>query len=169
MITTHLFNCIAAMQSPGQADRQPLPAWYLAKCHQLAGQAKDELQTIVARDAAMEKALRALISWAEEPAPACAAGAQENFAKDLTAAREAIEPQTSDVIVGKVSGVCLHCQKPVNTAQKNFHISIYGAIEVYTVNGPSALAAPLGSWCSTEHLIAWLREQLDLEPTQKEV
>lgn len=57
--------------------------------------------------------------------------------------------------------VCLDCGAPVNTAQRNFHLSVYGLILIHTVNGPSAVSPRCGSWCNVECLLRWIRAMLE--------
>ena len=62
---------------------------------------------------------------------------------------------------------CLNCGKPVDTAQKRFDRSIYGAMEIYTVVGRSAIAAPHGCWCDLKCLLAWLRDVMEIKEEAK--
>lgn len=118
---------------------------------------------------AVAEALRALLTWADAPTPSCASNARELFKKDLAAANAALHAHDTGRGDGTTSSVCLQCGKEVNTAQKNFATSIYGAIEIYTVAGPSAIAAPLGSWCGRDHLITWMHERMDPKQVREDL
>lgn len=66
-----------------------------------------------------------------------------------------------EIIEEKTKGSrCLHCDKPVDTAQRNFYRSIYGAIALYTVNGPFVEITESASWCDLDCLLSWLHDQL---------
>jgi len=56
---------------------------------------------------------------------------------------------------------CLHCGAPVDTAQRKFHLSVYGLVLIHTVNGPSAVSPRSGSWCNPDCLLAWIRTKLE--------
>jgi len=75
-----------------------------------------------------------------------------------------------ELIEKKVDGSrCLHCGKPVNTAQRAFYRSIYGTLSLYTVNGPFVQITDSASWCDLDCLLAWLRDQMQFTQSGERV